>query len=212
MEETEENVSYGLLGYPVLQAADILVYKADIVPVGEDQVPHIELTREIARRFNRMFGDVFPEAQAKLSQAPVLVGLDGQHKMSKSLDNHIEIAASAEETTKRLLTAFTDPERLKRSDPGRPSVCNVYSLHKLFNPDDVDTIYAECTSAQRGCVDCKRHLAQGVNAYLAPIRERRQEYASKPGLVDEVLGDGAARARSIARQTISEVLDSMKLS
>lgn len=211
MQETEENVSYGLLGYPILQAADILLYKADTVPVGEDQVPHIELTREIARRFNRMFGDVFPEPQAKLSRAPVIVGLDGVNKMSKSLDNHIDIAATPQETTKRVLTAFTDPQRLRRSDPGRPWVCNVFSLHKHFNPNDVGVVYFECINAMRGCVECKRHLARGINSYLEPLRERRHHYQSKPGLVEEVLAEGARKARTIARQTIEEVFAKLRL-
>jgi tryptophanyl-tRNA synthetase len=211
MEETEENVSYGLLGYPVLQAADIILYKADTVPVGEDQVPHIELTREIARRFNRMFGDTFPEPQAKLSRAPVIVGLDGTNKMSKSLDNHIEIAAMPEETRKRILSAYTDPKRLKRSDPGHPEVCNVYSLHTLFSAGDAVTVEAECRNAARGCVECKRHLAESVNKYLEPLRERRRQYESKPGTIDEVLADGAARARTIAKQTIEEVTDRLSL-
>ena len=212
MEETEENVSYGLLGYPILQAADILLYKANAVPVGEDQVPHIELTREIARRFNRMFGEVFPEPQAKLSRTPVIVGLDGVNKMSKSLDNHIDIASTPEETTKRILTAFTDPQRLRRSDTGRPWVCNVYSLHEHFNPDDVSVVYFECLNALRGCVECKRHLAGGINHYLEPLRERRRQYESMPGLVDEVLAEGDKKAKAVAQETIAEVFDSINLS
>ena len=132
MHETEETVNYGLVGYPVLQTADIILYKADTVPVGQDQVPHIELSREIVRRFNNMFGETFPEPQAKLTEAPLLVGLDGQNKMSKTLDNHLDLAATPEETTKRVLTAYTDPQRLRRDDPGRPEVCNIYSLHRIF--------------------------------------------------------------------------------
>ena len=211
MEETEESVSYGLLGYPVLQAADIILYKANAVPVGEDQVPHIELTREIARRFNRMFGDTFPEPQAKLSRTPVIMGLDGSNKMSKSLDNDIAIAATPEETQKRILTAFTDPQRQRRSDTGRPWVCNVYSLHKHFNPDDTSVIYFECLNALRGCVECKRHLAAGINTYLEPLRERRRQYESRPELVDEVLAEGARKARAIAQKTISEVFAKLHL-
>ena len=211
MHETEESVSYGLLGYPVLQAADILLYKADTVPVGEDQVPHIELTREIGRRFNRMFGDTFPEPQAKLSRAPVILGLDGVQKMSKSLDNDLEIAATPEVTRQRVLTAFTDPQRLRRSDPGRPWVCNVYSLHKHFNPDDEGMIYFECLNAFRGCVECKEHLARGINRYLEPLRERRHGYESKVGLVEDVLADGARRAQAIAQETVSEVMGRLSL-
>ena len=211
MSETEESVNYGLVGYPVLQTADIILYKADTVPVGEDQLPHLELAREIVRRFNKTFGEIFPEPQAKLTEAPHLIGLYGHQKMSKSLDNHIDMAASPEEVRKRVLTAFTDPQRTHRDIPGRPSVCNVYSLHKLFNPKDVTTVYEECTTAKRGCVDCKAHLAEGINRYLEPLRERRQEYESRPGYVREVLADGASRAKAVAQETIAEVQEKMGL-
>ena len=134
MNETEDSVNFGLVGYPVLMTADIILYKANVVPVGQDQIPHLELAREIVRRFNNLFGPTFPEPQAKHTEAKLVVGLDGFEKMSKSLDNHIELASSQEDTTKRVLTAFTDPERQRKSDKGRPWVCNVYSLHKHFNP------------------------------------------------------------------------------
>jgi tryptophanyl-tRNA synthetase len=213
MDETEETVNYGLVGYPVLQTADIILYKADTVPVGQDQLPHLELAREIVRRFNHRFGDTFPEPQAKLTEAPLIVGLDGQQKMSKSLDNHVELAASEQETTKRVLTAFTDPQRLRRDQPGRPQVCNVYSLHQIFSsPGEVSTVYDECTTARRGCVDCKRHLARSINAGLAPLRERRERFRQDPDLVPQVLAEGAAKARAIARQTIEEVYQRMGLS
>ena len=211
MEETEESVNYGLVGYPVLQTADIILYKADTVPVGQDQLPHLELAREIVRRFNHQFGDTFPEPQAKLTEAPLILGLDGQQKMSKSLDNHIDLAATPEETRQRVMTAFTDPQRVRRDVPGRPEVCNVYSLHKLFNPEDVATVYEECTTARRGCVDCKRHLADGINRYLEPFREQRQKYQARPGYIREVLEDGANRARAIAQKTIEEVYQRMGL-
>jgi tryptophanyl-tRNA synthetase len=212
MDETEESVNYGLVGYPVLQTADIILYKADTVPVGQDQLPHLELAREIVRRFNYRFGDTFPEPQAKLTEAPLILGLEGQQKMSKSLDNHIDLAATPEETTKRVLTAFTDPQRLRLSDPGRPEVCNVYSLHRLFSPaGEVDQVYAECVGAQRGCVDCKRHLAGSINAFLEPMRERRRELAERPDFVKEVLAEGGKQARAIARQTLAEVYDKMGL-
>ncbi len=212
MDETEESVNYGLVGYPVLQTADIILYKADTVPVGQDQVPHLELAREIVRRFNNRYGDTFPEPQAKLTEDPLIVGLDGKQKMSKSLDNHLELAATPEETARRVATAFTDPQRLRRNIPGRPEVCNVYSLHKIFSPSgDVGTVYEECTTAQRGCVDCKRHLAASINSYLEPFRERRREYEARPDFVNDVLKDGAERARSIARQTIEEVYQKMGL-
>ena len=212
MDETEETVNYGLVGYPVLQTADIILYKADTVPVGQDQLPHLELAREIVRRFNHHFGETFPEPQAKLAEAPLIIGLDGKQKMSKSLDNHIELAATPEETSQRVMTAFTDPQRTHRDIPGRPWVCNVFSLHKLFSPtDEVNTVYHECTRALRGCVDCKRHLAESINRYLAPMRERRHEYQQRPGYVREILADGATKAQAIARKTIEEVYQKMGL-
>ncbi len=211
MEQSEESVNYGLVGYPVLQTADIILYKADTVPVGEDQLPHLELAREIVRRFNNLFGPTFPEPKAKLTEAPLILGLEGQQKMSKSLDNHIDLAATPEETRQRVLTAFTDPQRTHRNIPGRPSVCNVYTLHKLFNPSDVDTVYQECTTATRGCVECKHHLADGINRYLQPFRERRAEFEAKPGLVNEVLSEGAKKARVIAQETIAQVMAKMGL-
>ena len=212
MDETEESVNYGLVGYPVLQTADIIIYKADTVPVGQDQLPHLELAREIVRRFNHRFGNTFPEPQAKLTEAPLILGLEGQNKMSKSLDNHIDLASTPEETTQRVLTAFTDPQRQRRSDPGRPEVCNVYSLHKLFSPAaEVNQVYQECTGAQRGCVDCKRHLAASVNAFLEPMRERRRELEERPDYVKEVLAEGGKKARAIARETIAEVYEKMGL-
>lgn len=212
MHETEETVNYGLVGYPVLQTADIILYKADTVPVGQDQVPHIELSREIVRRFNNMFGETFPEPQAKLTDAPLLVGLDGKNKMSKTLDNHLDLAATPEETTKRVLTAFTDPERVRREIPGRPEICNIYSLHKIFSgADATETVYKECTSAQRGCVDCKRHLADGINDYLKDLRARREEIKARPDYVQELLHEGGKKARAIAKETIAEVYEKMGL-
>lgn len=212
MDETEESVNYGLVGYPVLQTADIILYKADTVPVGQDQLPHLELAREIVRRFNHRFGDTFPEPQAKLTEAPLILGLDGQNKMGKTLNNHLELASTPEETTKRVLTAFTDPQRTTRNIAGRPEVCNVYSLHKLFSTgDEVATVYDECTTAQRGCVDCKRHLATSINQYLEPLRERRREFENKPDYVKQILDDGGKKAREIAKQTVSEVYEKMGL-
>ena len=211
MSETEESVNYGLVGYPVLQTADIILYKADTVPVGEDQVPHLELAREIVRRFNNKFGDTFPEPRAKLTEAPLILGLEGKQKMSKTLDNHVDLAATPEETRKRVLTAFTDPQRVKRDIPGRPEVCNVYSLHKIFNGDELGIVYDECTTAKRGCVDCKAQLAERINQYLEPLRERRREFETRPDYVKEVLADGAEKARVIARETIAEVTEKMGL-
>ena len=211
MSETEESVNYGLVGYPVLQTADIILYKANAVPVGEDQLPHLELAREIVRRFNNLFGYTFPEPQARLTEDPLIIGLDGQQKMSKSVDNHLDIAATSEETRRRVLTAFTDPQRSRRNIPGRPWVCNVYSLHKIFNPGELDTVYEECTTAKRGCVDCKEQLAEGINQYLESLRERRQEYEAQPSYVREVLAEGAKKAKIIAQETIVEVREKMGL-
>jgi tryptophanyl-tRNA synthetase len=212
MDETEETVNYGLVGYPVLQTADIILYKGDTVPVGRDQLPHLELAREIVRRFNHLFGETFPEPQAKLTEAPLIVGLDGQQKMSKSLDNHIDLAATAEETSQRVSAAFTDPQRTRRNIPGRPEICNVYSLHQLFSSgSEVSAVYDECTTAQRGCVDCKRQLAANINSYLGPLRERRQELQKRPDYVRDILADGATKARAIARNTIEEVYEKMGL-
>ncbi len=206
-----ENVNYGLVGYPVLMTADIILYKAEVVPVGEDQLPHLELAREITRRFNSLFGPAFPEPEAKLTEFPLIVGLDGREKMSKTLDNDIPISFSAEETTKRVMTAVTDPARRYRSDVGHPEVCNIYRLHRYFSPDEIDIIAEECRTAKRGCVDCKRLLAERINTMLQPFREKRAVIAAKEGYVTDVLAEGAERARVIARETIKEVKHNMRL-
>jgi len=206
-----DNVNYGLVGYPVLMTADIALYKGEVVPVGEDQLPHLELAREIVRRFNSLFGAVFPEPQAKLTSFPLVVGLDGVQKMGKSHDNRIEIAASPQEISKRVMTAVTDPARRYRSDPGHPDICNVFRLHGFFTPARVEEIASECRSARIGCVDCKKILAEGINSSLKPFRERRANLASKPGYVAQVLVDGANRAEAIADGTLREVKKRMKL-
>lgn len=200
-----QNVNYGLVGYPVLMTADIVLYKAEVVPVGEDQLPHLELAREIARRFNNLFGDTFPEPQAKLTPFPLVLGLDGKEKMSKQLGNDIEIALSDKETVARVMTAVTDPARRYRSDPGHPEICNIYRLHQYFSPSQQDSIGRRCRSADIGCVDCKTLLARGINASLGPFRERRAVLAAKPQYVTDVLADGASRARLIAQETLREV-------
>ncbi len=200
----QHSVSAGLFTYPVLQAADILVYKAEAVPVGEDQVQHIELTREIARRFNARFGDTFPEPKEVLTRTARIRGLDGQAKMSKSLNNHIPILASPERIADLLRPAFTDPARLRRADPGHPEVCNIFTLHQGFTPaGEVEQIDRECRAAQVGCVDCKRLLARTMAQALAPVRERYS--ALRPDEVEDVLAEGAARAREVARATMAEV-------
>ncbi len=211
MQESEESVNYGLVGYPILMTADIVLYKADTVPIGEDQLPHLELAREIARRFNNTFGQTFPEPKARLTNAPMILGLDGQQKMSKSLDNHIELALTPEQTKKRVMTAVTDPQRRYRADSGRPEVCNVFSLHKIYNPGEVGTVGNECRNALRGCVECKQQLAEGINRDLAPFRARRQELAAKPDYVKDILAESAHKASKIAKATIEEVKGRMGL-
>jgi len=206
-----QNVNYGLVGYPVLMTADIVLYKAEAVPVGEDQLPHLELAREIARRFNYKFGHTFPEPEAKLTSFPLILGLDGKEKMSAQLGNDIEIALSPEETVERVMTAVTDPARRYRHDPGHPEICNIYRLHNYLNPSQIDSIAEQCRSAKIGCVDCKTLLAQGLNSALKPFRERRAALAAKPQYAADVLADGAQRAQVIARETIREVKQKMGL-
>ena len=200
-----DNVNYGLVGYPVLMTADIVLYKAEVVPVGEDQLPHLELAREIVRRFNNLFGNTFPEPEAKLTSFPLVLGLDGKEKMSKQVGNDIKIALSDEETIARVMTAVTDPARRYRSDPGHPEICNIYRLHGYFSPLQLDDIATQCRSAKIGCVDCKMLLAQEINSTLKPFRERRAALAAKPKYIASVLADGAQRAQVIARETLREV-------
>jgi len=206
-----DNVNYGLLGYPVLMTSDIVLYKAEVIPVGEDQVPHLELAREIVRRFNSLYGPTFPEPKPKLTHAPLVQGLDGVQKMSKQLNNHIELAATPEETTQRIMGAFTDPARLRRKDPGHPEVCNIFHLHEAFDPSTADKIDPQCRSAEIGCVECKRMVAAEINEALAPLRARRSELAKKPGYVKDILAQGASQAQAVARDTIMEVKDRMGL-
>ncbi len=205
------NVNYGLVGYPVLMTADIVLYKAEVIPVGEDQLPHLELAREITRRFNSLFGDTFPEPEGKLTSFPLVLGLDGKGKMSKQAGNHIEIALSPEETIARVMTAVTDPARRYRADPGHPEICNIYRLHGYFSPRQTDDIATRCRSAEIGCVDCKTLLALAINAALKPVRERRAALATEPQYIADILADGAKRARVIARKTLKEVKQKMGL-
>jgi tryptophanyl-tRNA synthetase len=211
MGESEENVSYGLVGYPVLQTADIILFKADAVPVGVDQVPHIELCREIARRFNHLYGYTFPEPEVLLTETPLILGTDGSNKMSKSLDNAIMMTDPEEGTKRRVMSMVTDPKRVRKTDPGRPEVCNVYSMHKVFNPATVAETYRMCTAAEIGCVDCKDSLAGSINRYFQEFRERRKEIAERRGYLDEVLLYGAEKARRIAKTTLEEVYVRMGL-
>ena len=207
-----DNINYGLVGYTVLMTADIVLYKAEVIPVGEDQLPHIELAREIVRRFNTKFGETFPEPIGKLTNFPTVPSLTGKSKMSKSEEGStIDIAHTVEETAARIMTAVTDPERKFRKDPGHPEICNVYTLHKYFTPAEVENIGMECRKAGIGCVDCKKLLAKNINEALAPIRAKRIELAARPGYVKEVLDDGAKRARIIAQATMQEVRQKMGL-
>ena len=207
VRENPHNINLGLVGYPVLMAADIALYKADTVPVGIDQAPHIEFTRETVRSFNYRYNtNVLIEPQMKATQFPKIIGTDGVNKMSKSLNNEIEIAATPEETLARVKTMVTDPNRKLRTDPGNPDICNVFALHKIFStPEQVAMIDTECRKAGIGCVDCKKMLAENINANLAPLRERRNELAKDPDAIWDILHDGAKRARAIAEATMVEV-------
>ena len=208
-----ESVPAGLLNYPVLMAADILLYQADLVPVGEDQTQHLELTREIARRWNTEFGNggaYFPEPQPLLTEAKRIMGLDGQAKMSKSLGNTIGLFDSPEEIWQKLRPAKTDPARVTRKDPGNPEVCNLYHLHRYFSPPaTIATVADNCRGAKWGCLDCKRVLADNMIHALAPIRERTLSLQERPEMVDEILAGGAVAARRIAAETMREVRDRM---
>jgi len=208
-----ENVNYGLLGYPVLMTADIVLYKADVVPVGIDQAPHLEFAREIVRSFNYRYGTkVLIEPQVKHTEILKVLGIDGKAKMSKSLNNHIELAFTPEETLARVKDMVTDPARMKRTDPGNPDICNVFSMHKIFSPqDEVDMVNVECRRAGIGCVDCKKLFAANLNKHLEPFRAKRAELASKPDYVTDVLNDGAKRARAIAQKTMEEVREAIQL-
>lgn len=207
-EHFRENIVAGLLTYPILQAADILIYKAEVVPVGEDQVQHIELTREIARRFNNRFAPIFPEPKALLTLTPKIKGLDGVHKMSKSLNNHLPILAKPEERWEKLRTAFTDPARLRRSDKGHPDICNIFSMHKGFSKENIlKEIEEGCKSAEIGCVDCKKILSNSMEEVLGPIRERY--YAIKDGDIQSEIEKGAKKASLIAKKTIYDVMKAM---
>ena len=213
VRQSPNNVNYGLVGYPVLMSADILLYKTDLVPVGIDQAPHLEFAREVVRSFNYHFNtNVLIEPQMKAAEVQKVLGIDGKEKMGKSLNNQIELAATPEETRQRVMMMVTDPHRIKRTDPGNPDICNVFTLHKVFtNKDDVEMINIECRRAGIGCVDCKKRLAESLNGALEPFRVKRAEIAARPDLVPSVLEDGAKRARAIAEKTMQEVRAAVQL-
>ena len=211
-ELTNRDVStYGFLGYPVLQAADIIIYKAHRVPVGIDQVPHLELTREIARRFNFLYEEVFPLPEAILTEVPKLLGIDGR-KMSKAYDNAVYLSDPPEVIREKISQMITDPQRARRTDPGDPEVCNVFSFHKIFSPqDEVDEISQGCRSAGIGCVDCKKKLASRVISFLSPLHEKRNYYSNHFREVEEIVENGIKKARSIAKETMDEVRQAIQI-
>jgi tryptophanyl-tRNA synthetase len=206
----EETVSYGHLGYPVLQAADILLYKANLVPVGEDQVPHVELTREIARRFNGLYGDVFPVPEARLTHFARLPGLDGK-RMSKSMGNTILLSDSPEEIAAKVRTAYTDPKKIRATDPGNPDGCVVFAYHRAFNAANAPHVGELCRAGQLGCVANKKNLSAILADEMAAFRERRRELAEHPKRVRDALHHGEERARKVAQETMKEVREAMKL-
>jgi tryptophanyl-tRNA synthetase len=205
-----DDINHGLLTYPVLQAADIVMYKASLVPVGKDQAAHLELSREIVRSFNNRYGETFPEPQAVHTEAPIVLGTDGVRKMSKSLGNTIEIFAPEDETRKQIMSMVTDTKRILRTDPGRPEVCNVCQLHRFFGEDYEDIWDGERT-ARTGCVDTKKLLAERVLAHYAEARERYRGLMADPARIDRVLDEGAERVRPIAAATMAEVRQKMGL-
>jgi len=197
--------TFGFLGYPVLQAADIIIYKAEGVPVGVDQVPHVEITREIARRFNYLYGEVFPEPESILTETPKILGID-RRKMSKSYDNAIYLSDAPDAIRARVAQMITDPARKRKSDPGDPDVCNVYTFHTIYSSrETVDRVNAECRKAEIGCVECKKLMAEGLIEGLAPIREKRRYYEQRPEEVEALIAEGSRKARETAAATVEEV-------
>lgn len=204
-------VTYGHFGYPVLQAADILLYKGEFVPVGDDQVPHVEISREIARKFNNQYGVIFPEPEPLLTRFSRLAGLDGNAKMSKSLGNTILLSDDSEIIKSKLKKAVTDPNKIRKGDPGNPDICLVFSYHKKFNPSQSDEIESGCRSGSLGCVDCKMNCAGKISAFLDPVREKRHHFENHLSEVKEILHDGERRAKVAAANTMHEVHEKMKL-
>ncbi|HET6420334.1 MAG TPA: tryptophan--tRNA ligase [Geobacteraceae bacterium] len=209
--DTKDLSTFGFLGYPVLMASDIIVYKADRVPVGHDQLPHLEITREIARRFNYLYREVFPEPAALLTETPKVLGLDGR-KMSKSYNNAVYLSESEEETRKKVMSMVTDVQRPRKADPGEPDRCIAYTLHRLYTPESMRAeIVESCRGAQIGCVECKKMLAQNVIDTLAPFREKRRELSEKPELLEDILDEGSRKAAKEAAKTMQEVRSALNI-
>ena len=207
-----ESVTYGFLGYPVSQAADITIFEGKVVPVGEDQLPLIEQCKEIVRKFNSIYGDVLVEPDAVLSNGKRIKGLDGNEKMGKSLGNAIFLSDTVEEVNKKVMEAVTDPNRIRKDDKGNPDICMVSYYHKLFSSkEEVDTVCAECKAGKRGCVACKKQLAANINATLNPIREKRAYYESKPEILDDILKEGTMKAQAVAKENMKKIKEAMKL-
>ncbi len=206
-----ESVTYGFVGYPISQAADITALGGEVVPVGEDQLPLIEQCREIVRKFNNIYGETFKEPEAKLSTNPRIKGLDGNEKMSKSLGNAIYISDDEQTIEKKVMTAVTDPNKIKKDDPANPDVCMVYYYHKMIENENLKTICSECKKGKRGCVSCKKELAQAISTYLKPIREKRKYYEEHPEEVEEILKEGTKAAQNRAKEVMKRVRKNMKL-
>ena len=206
-----KHVIYGHVGYPVLQSADILLYKGDAVPVGKDQVPHVEITREIARKFNNQYGNVFPEPEPLLTKFSRLPGLNGDAKMSKSLNNTILLSDAPEVVKSKLKKAVTDPQKIRKGDRGHPDICLVFSYHKKFNTDEIPEIDAGCRSGKLGCFDCKMNCAEKISSFLEPIREKRKYYLKNLDIVKDILTDGEKRGREVAQKTMADVREKMMM-
>jgi tryptophanyl-tRNA synthetase len=203
-----ESANYGLLGYPVLQAVDITIVRGELVPVGQDQVAHLEISREIVRRFNNTYGPVLLEPQPLLSDSPMIPGSDGR-KMSKSLDNYIGVRDSPDQIRAKVRSFVTDPKKVRRGDPGRPEICPIFALHEVFSPDDVQEVERTCRTGELGCVDCKTLLADHLISYFEPYRKRRAELEADVGSVEKILAEGAQRARPVAQETLAAVRAAM---
>lgn len=206
-----ESITYGFLGYPVSQAADITIFDADLVPVGEDQLPLLEQTREIVRKFNSIYGETLKEPEVKLSTFSRVKGLDGNAKMGKSLGNAIYLSDTEEQIQKKVMSAVTDPSKIRKDDPANPEICMVGYYHKLFSKNEVECVFEECKKGSRGCVACKKQLAKNINQYLAPIREKRRYYEEHPEEVEQILQEGTKKARKHAQETMKKIKKAMKL-